>query len=253
MIIINTLINKFINGLPSLSETILISLSSVFFSFIYSLIVAHLKKSGLETGYTRKIFHFLVFISASIVNYFYGFSGVSIFGVAVSLIIFIALLRNNKSMFYEAIARESDSPHRSLYVIIPYISTLIGGLTINFLFSQYVSLGYLITGVADASGEVVGTRFGKHKYKISFTSIHNSVKSIEGSISIFLISTIIYLSYAMFFIEFLDLYLFLLIISCGLLTTLIENISPKGTDNLTLQIVSVVLFEFLVMNSHQVR
>jgi hypothetical protein len=44
-------------------------------------------------------------------------------------------------MLYEAMARETDAPHRTHYIIVPYFATLIGGLASNILFGPVAVVG----------------------------------------------------------------------------------------------------------------
>ena len=50
-------------------------------------------------------------------------------------------------MLYEAIAREKDEPRRTFFVLLPYFTTLAGGLASNILFGPFAVAGYLVTGV----------------------------------------------------------------------------------------------------------
>src|SRR6267378_4086648 len=58
-----------------------------------------------STGYTRKIFYVLIFLSAVAFQTFWGFVAVSLFGTIVSLVIAYALFCGFRNKFYEALAR----------------------------------------------------------------------------------------------------------------------------------------------------
>jgi phytol kinase len=209
---------------------------------------AYLKtRKALKTGYTRKTYHFLIFISAAVINLVFGFSGVCLFGIIASCFIFYALLRRNASGLYLALARETDHPHSSLYIFIPYLSTLSGGILINYFFPGSVIVGYLICGIADASGEVIGTMYGRHRFKVKLLNIHNSVKSLEGTSSIFIISFLIYSVYSFLTFQFLSIGILGLILVSSLIVTLVEIITPKGFDNLTIQIIAVLVYQNLIL------
>ena len=184
---------EFISGLPDVvSLIILLAIFTVWAWFCASFAAWLKSRKAVKTGYSRKTYHFLVFFSAAVINVLFGFSGVCLFGIIVSLFIFYALIRRKASGLYLALSRETDHPHGTLYIFIPYVSTLAGGILINYFFPDIVIIGYLICGIADASGEVIGTLYGKHRFKVRLLNIHKSVKSLEGSGSIFIISFLIY-------------------------------------------------------------
>jgi len=245
---INEVIMELISGLPDVGSVVLLLVIFAMWALLCARVAAYLKtKKALKTGYTRKVYHFLIFISAAIINLIFGFSGVCLFGIIVSCFIFYALLRRNTSGLYQALARETDYPNSTLYIIIPYLSTLTGGILINFFFPNYVIIGYLICGIADASGEVIGTMYGKHFFRVKLFNIHNSVKSLEGSSSILIISFLIYAAYSIIVFQYLNLNLVVHIFLSGLIITVVEMITPKGFDNFTIQIVAVLVFQNLIL------
>ena len=245
---INEVITEFISGLPDLNSLIVLLVIFTSWAFLCSRLAAYLKtKKALKTGYTRKSFHFLIFLSAAVINLIFGFSGVCLFGIIVSGFIFYALLRRKTSGLYRALARETDYPHSTLYIIIPYLSTLCGGILINYFFPGFVIIGYLICGIADASGEVIGTMYGKHFFRVKLLNIHNSTKSLEGTSSIFIISFLIYSVYSIIAFQYFNLNLMAHILLSSLIITVTEMITPKGFDNLTIQIIAVLAYQNLIL------
>lgn len=104
----------------------------------------------------------------------------------------------------------------------------------------------------DALAALIGRRFGKHKYQIL-----NSVRSWEGSLTMFLASTT-----AIFLVLILlpgsllsplavaygvDKAVFAALVS-GILATLAEGVSPHGTDNLTVPLVTSGAIWILINN-----
>jgi len=47
-----------------------------------------------------------------------------VFGAATSLVIAYALARGDGHYMYEALAREKDAPHRTRFIVEPYLATL---------------------------------------------------------------------------------------------------------------------------------
>ena len=47
------------------------------------------------------------------------------------IVVLWALVGGAGHPHYEALAREKDAPHRTWYIVVPYLATLAGGLTVN--------------------------------------------------------------------------------------------------------------------------
>lgn len=197
---------------------------------------------GLRTGYTRKIFHFLIFFSVALIQWRLGTTSVCLFGGMTSCVVLLAIFLGPGNLMYEAMAREKDEPHRTHYIIVPYLATLLGGLAGNILFGPMAVVGYLVTGVGDAVGEPIGTKFGRHTYRVpSLTSV-KAIRSLEGSAAVLLmclaaITVGIALSPELEFTA----RSWLMIPCLGLICAGAEAVSPHGWDNLTMQIVPTFL------------
>jgi len=197
---------------------------------------------GFRTGYTRKIFHFLIFFSAALVQWRWGTPIVCLFGGMTTCVVFLAILLGPGNLLYEAMAREKDEPHRTYYIIVPYFAVLIGGLVGNILFGPIAVVGYLVTGLGDAVGEPVGTKFGKHQYRVpSLTSV-KAVRSWEGSAAVL---TMCFVAIAIGIAVSPELSFswqsVLMIPLLGLACAGTEAVSPHGWDNLTMQVVPTFL------------
>ncbi len=193
---------------------------------------------GWKTGYSRKTFHFLTFFSVAILQVILGTSAVCLFGGMTSLVILFSLIKGDGNVLYEALAREKDEPHRTYFIVAPYFATLIGGLLGNMLFAEAALMGYLAAGVGDAAGEVVGTRFGKHIYKVKGLRGVEAIRSWEGSAGVFVFCLLalglgVWISPAF---EFSAASLYLLP-SIALVCSVVEAVSPHGWDNFTMQVI----------------
>jgi phytol kinase len=210
---------------------------------------AHLKtKLRLRSGYTRKLFHVLIFTSAVFVQAFGGFWAVCVFGLMVSLVVGLAVLRGPGDGFYEALAREQDGPDRTYYIVVPYFATLIGGMTSNIFFGPLAVVGYLVGGLGDAAGEPAGVRWGRHPYTISVGDA-SITKTFEGSLAVLAASGVALLI-ALAFSPQLSFNLRSLIILplIAIVCTLVEAFSPRGWDNVPMQIIPTVLAAILLTN-----
>jgi phytol kinase len=198
---------------------------------------------GFSTGYTRKIFHVLIFLSAVAVQAFWGFAAVCLFGTMVSLVIAYALFRGVGNKFYEALAREQDGPHRTYYIVLPYFATLIGGVVNNILFGPLAIIGYLVGGLGDAAGEPVGTRWGRHRYVIpAFGKTRATTRSYEGSLGVLIVSlAALFIATAITPDIHLNARSAITLPVIAMACTVVEAISPHGWDNTSMQIVPALL------------
>lgn len=141
-------------------------------------------KRGISTPYTRKTFHFVIFSAAAGVHLWKGPAGVAVFGSAVALVVVYAVARGEGHALYEALARPSDAPHRTLFILVPLATTALGGVAANLLSPGYGFVGYLVAGWGDALGEPVGTRWGRHRYRVPTLAGVAASRSLEGSAAV---------------------------------------------------------------------
>jgi phytol kinase len=201
-----------------------------------------------KTGYTRKVFHFLIFGSVMIVHWIWGTPGVCLFGGMTTLVIVYALVRGPGHLMYAAMAREKDEPRRTYYIIMPYLATLIGGLISNIFFPQTVVFGYLVAGIGDAIAEPVGTGFGKHKYRVPAIRGVRTVRSLEGSCAVLIVSAMALITCLAFSSQFvLSARSLLIVLFIAVISTLVEAVSPHGWDNTTMQVVPALLGTVLLL------
>ncbi|MCX5810481.1 MAG: hypothetical protein NTX36_14130 [Proteobacteria bacterium] len=116
-------------------------------SFACLWFAGHLKQNGIHTGYTRKIFYFLIFTTVALLQWRFGTPAVCLFGDMCTLVVFFAVWQGNGNILYEAMAREKDEPHRTFFIQVPYFAMLVGGLPNNVLFGGLAISGYLVTSL----------------------------------------------------------------------------------------------------------
>ncbi|OQX88747.1 hypothetical protein B6D60_01265 [candidate division KSB1 bacterium 4484_87] len=238
----------FIDNFPS-AKTILLGGPAGFLWALLCLYVAgrFKMKLGMKTGYTRKIFHFCIFASVAVIQFVWGTPIVCLFGGMTSLVILLAVILGDGNILFEALAREKDEPHRSYFIVVPYLSTLIGGLATNIFLENFAIFGYLVTGFGDAIGEPVGTRFGTHTYRVPSLRTVRTTRSLEGSLAVFLVSSVAILLGMMLTtgMSFHSIIL-LKILLIGLLSAVIEAASPHGWDNMAMQILPALMVKYLL-------
>jgi phytol kinase len=230
-------INEFIyKAVPSADLVLWLLPASIIYTIISAAIVGYLKKEKqVRTPYTRKIFHLLIFTLAGILQIFVGLPAVVIFGTVVSLAVLFAVFKGSGFAFYEAMARPSDAPKRSLFILIPLLTTALGGISSNILFPGFASIGYFVGGFGDAVGEPVGTRWGKHRYNVPSLAGVRAQRSAEGSLAVFIMSFIA-ASLALYLMGFSTSASTKTGIICAFASTLVEAISNHGLDNFTMQV-----------------
>ena len=228
------------------------------------------QRRGWMTGYTRKVFHFITFATVAALMHLPGqadgggqISGgtdqpadmraVCLFAVATSLVVFFAMTGGRQTQdsglktqdsglrvfLYEAIAREKDAPHRTWFIFVSYLATLIGGLMTSIGFGRVAIVGFLITGIADAVAEPVGTRFGRHRYRVPTLSRTISHRSLEGSAAVFVASLVCLFAAAALTPAIgwrFDGPRLAAIVAIAAIATFAEAVSPHGWDNLTMQV-----------------
>jgi len=242
------ILNFFINNFPDVRTMLLGGLPALLWAVFCLSLAGHIKMHyRLPTGYTRKIFHFMIFGSVIVVHAIWGMPGVCLFGAMTSVVIGYALVRGPGHFMYEAMAREKDEPRRTYYIVIAYLATLIGGLISGIFFPRTAVFGYLVCGLGDAVAEPIGTRFGRHEYRaLAIGGVH-AVRSLEGSVSIFLVSLLTLIIFMFFSQEFpLAAYSVLVAIMIAVASAAIEAISPHGWDNATMQVVPAWLGQVLL-------
>ncbi len=201
-------------------------------------VAGHLKlRRGWRTGYTRKVFHFGVFGTVAVLEASLGTPHVCLFAGMGLVVVGIAVLRGAGDARFEALAREKDAPHRTLYVVVPTLATVLGGLVTNVLFGPLAVVGYLVAGMGDAIGEPVGTRFGRHRYRVPSLRAVPSTRSLEGSFAVLLVSALACaLAFALSPALALSSRAVWLVPVVALVSAVVEGASPHGWDNATMQL-----------------
>lgn len=231
----------FFTKLPSLTEALSAGPCIILIILVAGWISGYLKlEKGIKTNYTRKLFHVLIFSLAWYLHAAWGVEAVNLLGILMGAYIVLILILGEGWRFYEGLAREEDRPHRSIFIIVPYLTTAIGGILSNICFSDVAAVGYLVNGWGDAAGEPAGVRFGKRRYRVPSITGIAATRSLEGSAAVFLVGSIAAFA-ALFSMDFGELgWSFPLTAAIsllvGIISAAVEAFSPHGMDNLTVQL-----------------
>ena len=183
---------------------------------------ARLRARGVQVAYTRKLFHFLVFTAAAAVHAALSLPGTIVFGSVIAALVLLAVVRGDGEPFYEALARERDRPHRTLFIVVPLVTTAVGGLASALVAGPYASVGYLAAGWGDAVGEPVGARWGRHRYRVpSLAGVPVlGVASLGSWLALSGVGGAPWWGG----------------LACGAVAAVVEGVSNHGLDNLTVQL-----------------
>ena len=241
------LLSKFIeSAVPSIRSVILLGPIFLIYGILAGGFAGWLKQQkGIRTAYTRKVFHVFIFTMAGILHLFMGLSAVALFGSVIFLCVLYAVYRGDGFSFYEAMAREKDAPHRTLFIVIPLITTALGGVFANLFFHKFAFVAYMASGWGDAVGEPVGSRWGTHKYKVPSLAGVPAQRSVEGSLAVMFMSMLgVFLSLLLAHVPWQTA--LLVAQACGIATALIEAVSSHGLDNLTVQVAAAATASLLL-------
>lgn len=195
------------------------------------------RRGGWPTGYTRKLFHFLIFFTAVGLHLWGGMRTVNILGAGMGVYVFLIVRAGEGNALFEALAREKDAPRRGYFIVVPYLTTALGGLCSNLFFGRFAVMGYLVGGAADAVAEPVGVRFGKHRFKVpSLRKVESAERSVEGSLSVFIAAFLLSAGafLLIFHLNFRSSLFAALLVSGAV--AVVEGVSPHGADNFTIQV-----------------
>ncbi|GMV08081.1 MAG: hypothetical protein AMXMBFR53_43560 [Gemmatimonadota bacterium] len=206
---------------------------------------AALRRRGVRVAYTRKLFHFGIFTGAGAVHAWAGLAATNAYGATVAALVLVAVLRGEGDAFYEALARETDRPHRSLFIVVPLLTTAVGGLLSGLLAGPWAAVGYVVAGWGDAVGEPVGARWGRHPYRVPSLAGVPAIRTWEGSSAVLvagwgaavLVAAGLGVPPAVALLPSLG-------VAVG--ATAVEALSPHGTDNLTVQVTASALSVLLL-------
>lgn len=148
------------------------------------------RDAGVRVGYTRKMVHFGVFTVATFVHVAGALPLTNAFGAGVALRVLLCVVRGPDDPLYRAFARPADAPRERLFIVVPLLTTAVGGVAAALLTGPVAAVGYLVGGWGDAAGEPVGARWGSHRYRVPSLGGVRAERSLEGSAAVFVAGSI---------------------------------------------------------------
>ena len=244
----------------------LLILKATSFKLLLTFLIAYLsgllvKYKNVKVNYTRKIDQLFLFFIPALVDYFFMNNKPStafmIINQAlfmfISLIIFVKPVRNKFPIIATAFSsfdRPEDRPYTLLWFTSQGIIGYVVLVPIIAFFNQHhmfnmLNITILITVFGDGLAEPIGIRFGKHKYTTySIFPIRKYVRSLEGSLTVFITAIIVIFIFKHLFnnTQFL-----IALATIPIAMTLTEAVSPHTLDNPLLVIIGSGL-TFLIKN-----
>ena len=220
---------------PFLTNTI-VSVITLIYVFVVVAVMDFFVKKGFPQDLSRKVVH----IAAASWLFCWFFIDAThwsmYFNILPAFVWFLLLLQ--KGFFagpnddaVKTMTRKGD--RRELLRGPLYFTIVMMVMGTYFLNSEYALITMGILGFGDGLAPVVGTRYGKMKYKIF------SEKTVEGSITFFICGIIGSILFSQIILGYFS---FGLIIKLSIAATVIEALSPRDVDNLLIPIITFLVF-----------
>ncbi len=211
------------------------------------IIVASRIKDRVPPNFSRKFLHIMIGNFIFVIPFFTLTSSPLIFPffVAAPFIIvtflFSPLSPVDLSGKISGLSEITGGGHR--YGLVLYAVSY-SVLALLFSSKPYIiAAGILPMAYGDAAASLIGQKLGRHTFNIS------SLKSVEGSITMFVTCLLGLLACIVFF-SFLypisSVNFMIASLGTATIATVCEALTPRGFDNLTVPLLSAVIFLFLI-------
>lgn len=207
---------------------------SILFIAIVMLAAGVLEKAGKEA--TRKFIHIMVsnwWIIAMI------FFTTPVYAAIMPAVFIIVNYLSHKFKIIKMIEREKGEDDSLGTVYYAISLTILALLTFGSMKEPLIGLAGIFTmGYGDGLAAIIGKKVKSYKYEIS-----NSIKSVAGSLTMFIISLLINGLILMFLGAS---YWLIKAIIIAIIATFTEAVSAKGTDNITVPLlISGLVYLFI--------
>ncbi len=201
-------------------------------SFFYVVLIVGTAKILHDKGVSSKVLRELTHMSMGVWPILWFLFETHVVATIVPLIVTLILALAPPKI--QRVFSDKDEKHIGL-VFYAFSFTVI---TWFFYMKFYGAAAIFCLSFGDGLGGLVGSRYGKHSYKIPWVK----VKTIEGSLTIFIVSFLAIIIAQFIFGNTIDILLSLL---GAIFVTIIEAISPYHSDNLTIPLLLAPLLYFL--------
>ncbi|MGQ4912710.1 MAG: diacylglycerol/polyprenol kinase family protein [Candidatus Thorarchaeota archaeon] len=236
----------------NLEDIVIYGIAAVYAIIVMTVADLSRRKLNLGSDFTRKIVHLFAGAAVWTVPY-YPHPWVATL-VALTFAIMLGLMNSDRfGRFFEAMARPEDLEHGSVrgpfwYAVSITILTGIFTLTGNDATYFIPAAAIHIMMLGDGMSAPIGIKYGKNHTR----TILGSKRSLQGSLALFLFGFLgvlvafwwfgIYSTQALVGPGGIMMYEIIILALVGSLTaTLVELVSPKGTDNILLPFVTTAV------------
>ena len=215
-------------------------LEGVAFVYIYVAILLLITEKFLEKypETSRKILHIMVGNIAFILPIFET-TEIMAFVAAGPFIIFTFLM-SPYTPIKSIRGRTSAAGHGMGLVYYSITWTILAYLFFDNM--VVIAIGILAMSYGDGFASLIGFKYGKKKYKI-----FGDKKSYIGSIIMFITTFTTMMIAILYYGILVTSYLVLILVFIALIATLVEGLTPRGFDNLTVPFVAVFLYWIMVL------
>ncbi|MEM3421285.1 MAG: SEC59/DGK1/VTE5 family protein [Candidatus Hadarchaeum sp.] len=186
---------------------------------------------------SRKILHIMVGNIVFILPIFQTKEAM-VFGAAAPFIVFTFLISPRSPIKSKSRVSQAGHGFGLMYYAISWT-------VLAYLFFEHlwvVGVGILAMSYGDGFASIIGVRFGRHSFQI-----FQDKKSLEGSLAMFLTTMPMLLVNAIFYSLPITLQLLTVLFSVCLIATIIEMLTPRGLDNLTVPLIASALCWYLTI------
>ncbi|MEM4724412.1 MAG: SEC59/DGK1/VTE5 family protein [Candidatus Hadarchaeum sp.] len=186
---------------------------------------------------SRKILHIMVGNIVFILPIFQTREAM-VFGAAAPFIVFTFLISPRSPIKSKSRVSQAGHGFGLMYYAISWT-------VLAYLFFEHlwvVGVGILAMSYGDGFASIIGVRFGRHSFQI-----FQDKKSLEGSLAMFLTTMPMLLVNAIFYSLPITLQLLTVFFSVCLIATIIEMLTPRGLDNLTVPLIASALCWYLTI------
>ena len=189
-------------------------------------------KNVKPNTFNRKIIHFLVGSSASITPYIFNKSYFPIMLALIFLFINYISIKNNK---LRSLKIDGIDSYGTIYFPISYLLLT----TFFWDFPSHITISMLILAISDPVASLLGKKINYNK---SF-NLYGDHKTYIGSSAMFISSFLISFISTSYLFNWGFQFCFIASIFIGLSSTISESISHKGSDNLSIPIITFLFIE----------
>ena len=213
-------------------------------------VTGRLRERGVgRDGDIRKVNHVAAFTGGALV---FGWlaeptARASLYAVGLELLLLVAVVCRFRARppFRQAFAantRAADAPREAFHFWSSWLISLLALAAIDLAFGQMAvtRTAALVVGVADGLGEPVGRRFGRHRYRVPAPVGRPAVRSVEGSLAVLFGALAVLLAATSPGRAGVEGWL-LAAAGIAVAVTVVEAVSPRGTDNGTVPLAAAWL------------